>query len=115
MFDRLADLPCAAVCCLWCVVCRRELSFWRALFAFCAFRPLPAELLDVDFRCADIAVLECRRREVRRPPLSDDGSEDALLGAFFADYPNDSAYVTREEEQRPRSSHSTSSSSHRPT
>ena len=96
--------PIAVRCLLRCAV-RRELSFWRRLFGFVEWSVLPAEWLDEQFRCADIAVLACKRRQERRPALSDDGSGDGMLGEFWSDYPNDARYVTKEAEVTAEAQH----------
>ena len=98
-------------------VVRRELSFWRRLFGVVECVALPAEWLLAEYRSSDIVVLAGRRRETARAALSEDGSEDELLGDFFSDYVNDAVYVTQEEEeeQKRRANNSRQHAQHRST
>ena len=77
-----------------------ERSFWHSLLRRFEWSVLPPQWLAEQWRCSDIGVFAVRRRTRVREEA--EGGPNVGLGSFFASYPHDQRYVTREEEEAER-------------
>ena len=76
------------------------MAFWRSLLRRFEWSLLPPQWLAEQWRCSDIGAFAVRRRTKEAEEA--EGGAEGGLGPFFASYPHDQRYVTREEEEAER-------------